>query len=803
MKKLAYILSLVAAAAFTVVSCEKEPEAHPFGPAETAGCYGVFFPSQEASGSHVFSPVQDPSIDIIVKRTNTNGSITVPVKTTFSEDGIFTMNDVSFADGQDETTFTVRFDNAKEGANYSASFTVEDPQYASLYNSGPVSLDMSVMRVEMLNLKDPKTGEIATVSFTENYFGFVVDAKVKYFEVDGVRTCETYDEVISGSDFSLIPVGNVGFFGTGENIHLKFTWFAKSNMIDVPKQYMGFDYNDGNWVAADEGAAAAPMYVYDWFHFYTTDGGYVGSWPDWETFLEKNPGAKERSYYDGNGGFILTTRYYIPGLGGWSPDPGNIEGIVPGYNRVDYSFELAADYTSMGITPIDVEAGADVTSIKYAVYEGELTATQIGYKVDAIIDGSDESESFDEFVYDEEERKNFATLGVAPEKTGMYTLVAVAYDKDGKPQNSASVIFKHIGAEDTEKYAVDIDVFTEATPARYRDFTEYDSFAYGIIGSDITDAHVAIIEASKLTTSFVQALKEDEKGEYEVTADVLAQINGEGGFYSAVSELEPDTAYAVVVWATNGNEEALAYDVWTTTAIPEAWKPIGTGYFVDDFFTTFFKVEPQVMEVEMEQSEDDPTRFRMIYPYDGKYPYNDVGDWDDSKSYDIVFTIADAQHVYILPQKIGVDWGYGMFSIASMAGFRIANGWTVADCVSKGVPFGILEDGVITFPDPDGHSLLISMANYNNGGFYYANSNNACAIVLPEGVNPASKPASVKANKPAGMVSASSLKAAPVMASCFERDPQPVKVNVTVSYDRKSQKPSTTFDKSERNNKLN
>ena len=205
----------------------------------------------------------------------------------------------------------------------------------------------------------------------------------------------------------------------------------------------------------------------------------------------------------------------------------------------------------------------------------------------------------------------------------------------------------------------------------------------------------------------------------------------------------------------------------------------------------------------MEQSEDDPTRFRMIYPYDGKYPYNDVGDWDDSKSYDIVFTIADAQHVYILPQKIGVDWGYGMFSIASMAGFRIANGWTVADCVSKGVPFGILEDGVITFPDPDGHSLLISMANYNNGGFYYANSNNACAIVLPEGVNPASKPASVKANKPAGMVSASSLKAAPVMASCFERDPQPVKVNVTVSYDRKSQKPSTTFDKSERNNKLN
>ena len=149
MKKIAYIISLFAAAVFTVVSCEKEAEQHQKGPAEAAGCYGVFFPSQAASGSHVYNPIQDPSLDIIVKRTNTNGAITVPVKATFSEDGVFTMNDLYFADGQDETILTVRFDNAQEGTNYKASITVEDTNYASMYNSNPISLDFDVMRVEM------------------------------------------------------------------------------------------------------------------------------------------------------------------------------------------------------------------------------------------------------------------------------------------------------------------------------------------------------------------------------------------------------------------------------------------------------------------------------------------------------------------------------------------------------------------------------------------------------------------------------------------------------------------------------
>lgn len=775
MKKFINIISLVAVAAFTLVSCQKEQETREPSPAEASGCYGVYFPSQEASGSHVFNPTQDPAIEIVLARTNTSGSITVPITAMYSEEGVFTATPATFADGQSETTFTVRFDNAKEGVNYSASFVIEDNQYASIYNSNPIGLDLSLMRVEMKDFLNPVTGEPAIITLNEGWWGEVHMAKMKYYEVDGVRTCEFYS------------IEDGGIWGDTVNASLKFNWYTKqnneadNNFLEVPKQYFGFDYSD--WTSKPEGEAVNPIYVYD-YYWYWIERGYGpddldGSWLG----FAKAEGASDGSggypvgYYDGNGGFFFNLRYYIPGLGGFSPPTYDFVAIAEGFTRVDYSLKVEADYTVDGVTPISVEAGVDVASLKYAIYEGELTATQVANKVEAIASGADASETFSEFEYDEDEEELYAILGVAPETTGVYTLVALACDESGNVQNNASVTFKHIAGSDTEAYAVDIDVFTEPTPARYEGFTEYDSFAFGIIGSDITEAHVAIVESSKLNQKLLNDLKSSSAA--AVDANVIAQINAVGGFYNVVGELDPGTEYAVVVWATNGDTDAFAYDLYTTTEIPEVWKPIGTGQFTDDMFTTFFNVEPQTMEVEMAQSEDDPTRFKMIYPYDSKYPYNAEGDWDDSKSYDVVFTIPDADHVYITPQKIGVDWGYGMFSIASAAGRYVAAGYSIAVIEANDIAFGKLENGVITFGVGD---MLISMAGYNNGAFYKGNSNGACQIVLPEGVTVSSAPAA-KAAKPAGMVSG--LKAVPALQTVFEREPQPVKVNVNVSYERK------------------
>lgn len=573
MKKIINIISLVAVAAFTLISCQKQVEPHQPGPAEVSGCYGVYFPTQAASGSHVYSPTQDPSIEITLARTNTSGAITVPVKTTVSQDGIFTVGAATFADGQEETTFTVRFDSAEEGTTYSASFEIDDNQYASMYNSSPIALDFSVMRVEMKDFLNPVTKEPAIITLNEGWWGEVHQAKMKYYEVDGVRTCEIYS------------IEDGGIWGDVVNASLKFNWYTKNNneagknFLEVPKQYFGFDYSD--WASKPESAAVNPIYVYDYYWYWIErgyspeelDGGWLG--------FAVTEGASDGSggypvgYYDGNGGFYFTLRYYIPGLGGFSTDPYEFVAIAEGFTRVDYSLELEADYTVEGITPISVEAGVDVAALRYAVYEGELTATQIANKTEAIISGADPSEIFSDFEYDEEEEKLYAVFGVAPETTGVYTLVGVAYDEGANPQTSAAVTFKHIAGSDTEEYAVDIKVGTEAVPARYGDYDESSSFAFYVTGSDITEAHITYVETSKYVKD-VEAYNATVKAGAAVSDDVLAQINQAGGFYGVIDKLTALTSYTVLVWATNGDSDTIATAEWTTSGLPNEFIAVGT-----------------------------------------------------------------------------------------------------------------------------------------------------------------------------------------------------------------------------------
>jgi hypothetical protein len=52
--------------------------------------------------------------------------------------------------------------------------------------------------------------------------------------------------------------------------------------------------------------------------------------------------------------------------------------------------------------------------------------------------------------------------------------------------------------------------------------------------------------------------------------------------------------------------------------------------------------------------------------------------------------------------------------------------WSFGDY--NGTNFGTLENGIITFPE---RSLLMSMANYEDGAMYYANNNGAFKVVLP------------------------------------------------------------------------
>lgn len=796
MKKLFYILSVAAAAALTLVSCqEKELLPREDSPAEVANCYGVYFPAQEASGDHVFSPVEEPVMEITVARINDKGNITVPVKTSFSEDGIFVADKITFVDGQKETTFQVRFPEAKEGVKYAASFVIEDTQYASIYNSNPIALDFSIMRVKMEYFLNPKTKEPAKVTFTQGDWNEVHTAYIKFYEVDGIRHCVTEQEELVGEGSK-----DGGFWGQDPNVHFEFDWYlggdeecscdegshsslipegidgvpAGAQMIRVQPRGI-VDYGGGYL-----------MLPYDYFSYYQDKNAYARGFLH---FIDANELYDSVSYYDGNGGFFFWIYGYTSAAVGWAGSWAqgiDIVGIAEGFSRVDYSLSVESDYPSKGVSPIYVETGLDVDAIQYAIYEGELTATQINNKIAAISDGTDPSELFNEFTVDEDEAIKYATLEVSPEATGIYTLVAVALDAAKTAQNSASVSFQYISAEDEETYAVNVHVLAEDTPARYVDYHAYDSFAFAIYGSELTEVHVGIVESAKVedekdAAAYVLALKNDD--EAAVSEEILAQINAAGGYYTVATGMKAATKYAVIVWATNGYEESVVSALYTTEKLPYVWNSLGKGTLTDGFFFALFSRDDATVPCDVYQEANNPGLY-MITNYqlplaaaffgittDDMAPY-EGGNWVATE---LLIDASDPNAVSIPEQDYGVcvNSKYGFVQIVSNQD-------------------GVLADNAITFP-VDGLGVGLGSA-----GWYDGNPQGTFKIALPTEQDvpnvDSSYPLAGTANAQVTncVLSANAQKAQKPVVK-FERDPKPVKASVNATASRKVKSKAKEF----------
>lgn len=167
--------------------------------------------------------------------------------------------------------------------------------------------------------------------------------------------------------------------------------------------------------------------------------------------------------------------------------------------------------------------------------------------------------------------------------------------------------------------------------------------------------------------------------------------------------------------------------VLTTTVSRIKWSPVPRPLvYIDGTFATLFGVQFYPMYVEADSVKlDNSTRYRLKNAYrvptsddpdedgifDG-YPYNEPGDFDDSRDWFTTLEIYNNGEVYVAASNIGVDWSYGMISIGNVVG-------NTAQTDKSQYPWGKLQGDVITFPS---NSLYFSMAGYNNGGKYPASN---------------------------------------------------------------------------------
>lgn len=787
MKKFFSILSVAALALLTVASCQKKEEAHVPGQPDVDGCYGVYFPVQEATGYHIYDPTQELTATFTVARKNTKGAITgLPIVVSSSDKDLFEIGSIDFADGEQETTFTVDFPNAEEGKEYQLQIEVTDPQYASIYNSATTYMNFSFMQVKMEDFLNPETNKPAVFTINSRWDGSIgpMKATLKYYEVNGIRT-GVFTSIDTDKDQN-----PEGFWHSVPEVTLNIRWYTKNqnsdgyDFVELPKQYFGYDYNDGNWLAVPVDKAATPIFVYD-YPWYWIERGY--SWGDGsmqENWLAEaiktgqKDGSYPVSYYDGNGGFFFNIYFYIPGLGGWSPDSYGTVAIAEGFTRVDYTLELEAEYPDAGSTTIYATAGVDIASLKYAVYEGELSKIQIEGKLEEIEKDSSAS-VFSDFV--EDEGKKYGAMDVTVDATGLYTLVALALDADGKVQNSGSVVFKFVAGEDAAEYAVELNAFTEDTPSRYVNYHTYDSFGYGISGKDLTDVHVAVFPEATVakygSDVVLDAVKSDESGKYALTEDQVAEVNGEGGYYDVLSGQNPATTYYVIAWATNGTMDDFAIAAYTTDKLPYVWNSLGEGTLTDGLLMPDWSKDDVTVACDLYEEANTPGLFMVtgfqlalaakfygvdesvLVPYEGEN-----GNWWNSE---IVIDATNPNDVFIEEQQYGI-YTNGTYQYALIE----AEG-------------GTYDGSKITFP---ANKMYIG---YNgNGKWYYGNPDGTFCITFPTSAGaPALTAASTGSVKTEPQHAGSKVFEKPQMR--FERDPQPVQAKVTSSTARKEKDSSS------------
>lgn len=804
MKKFINILVAAAVTALAVVSCQKAEQVKP-GTPDPEGCYGVYFPVQEATGSHTYDPEMDRSITFTVARTNTSGAITVPYTVKTDSEGVFEFEDIVFADGQAETEFEVTFDAIEEGKNSSFSIQLSDDNaYVSHYNTGAIAIDFSVIVVKWEDFLDPKTGEPAVFTINSRWDGMFgpITATLKYYEVGGIRT-----GVFTSLDIDAESGETQGFWHSVPSVTLNIRWYTENqnsagyDFVELPKQYFGYDYNGGDWLAVPLADAADPIFVYDYPWYWVERGynwgadGMGDNWLDEANKTGQMDGSYPVGYYDGNGGFFFNIYFYIPGLGGWSPDGYGTVAIASGFTRVDYSLDVESDFPDEGVTPVLFTVGADVAKVDYALYEGSLNSVQVQARVEAIAEGKEENVlTVSEFAFDEDDEIYYAELGVSPETTGEYTLVAVAFNKtteeitESTAQTFQSLSFFHVAAADDADYDVEVSVFTEDTPARYKELHKYDSFAYGVSGKDLKEVHVAfytsdLLEKYGLATLVADA-KADEDGDYIVSADVLDEINADGGYYTVATGMKPKTTYIVVVWATNGSKEAYVADLYTTEKLPYVWNSLGKGTLTDGFFTALFPNKADYTVACDVYEEGNTPGLYMVTGFqcalaaaffgiteEQMAPYED-GNWRNAE---IVVDATDPEAVFIEEQDYGVlvNTSYGFFMIETEAS-------------------GTLKDGVISWPAEE---MYVGMPAL--GKWYYANKNGTFNITLPTAADPTAAAPAVFSNgqvKDEAVSSSATLYNKPVVR--YEREVKSISVEtkaVTYNREKKENKQTSTI----------
>lgn len=327
-------------------------------------------------------------VEVEVTRVKTDGALTVPVTAT-DESGFFTVaSSVTFADGESTAKLPISFDfSSLEGdTDYPVTLTLQSETCAYGDNTMTVNIKYAPWSEWTL------LAENAVYTYVNYYSG-----------ADDEQDVYVRNSMLDPTKSQILLTN------WGSGIDLILNWDKSLNLISVSPTAFATHSTYGT------------VYTADAYTYWTQVRGKEASL---DTY---------RSYYDEeNGCFYLRMAAFVS-VGCFADDYETLQ--LPGYEKADYSLTIADNGSYQQDVKIgqvfNMTMGADLTSIKYAVFPGVLSSDEIEAKAQSIFTGDVEST----------QTKENGWRVVLVDESGDYTLVALGYDADGAWQSTQSVAF--------------------------------------------------------------------------------------------------------------------------------------------------------------------------------------------------------------------------------------------------------------------------------------------------------------------------------------------------------------------------
>jgi hypothetical protein len=542
------LFSLMASFSLLAVSCQEEVAYTP-GEQDLEGCYGVYFPTQEAAGDHTLDPSDPYSVEFVVKRLTDTDDISVPVEVVASEEGIFEVSEIYFEDGQTETTVEVEFPDAKPGVTYTLALEIVDPEYALIYGVNPTYLNYSVIieKYDLLGKATIREGLIT--GYQQNPTGIEWEVEVYtnelkpgwYFLKDAYISAPFNQGWEQNKGWDMMPSGS----------------YLTINAENPARVYMPFQNLGCNW-------------SYGWMYAgsIAPEAGITGGTPTYGTLVDGVISFPENS-------MAFAETEYNNGALSVSNTEGMFRICLPGAILVDYTVEIISGYTRQGQHPVQFTFGTDVHTIKYLAYEGVLSSEELQEKVPEVLQG----ENAQVITKDQADEEGNVVVALSFEQTGKYTILAVGFDKDAQPQTAVAEVINYVAADAPVPVVVNAGLIVSDKYAP-EGYTSENSLEFYVYGQNIVKAGIGLYRTSDLEADLAGCLQSVmTKGLLNTAA--LEMING-NGLTDIYVDLNAGTDYTLLVYASNGYEQTYVTASAKTAGVAD---PLQELYSMDNLYT--------------------------------------------------------------------------------------------------------------------------------------------------------------------------------------------------------------------------